>query len=195
MIPYKSKLPKNKSLDKRNKKYKSLSKKDRVREIGLDILESYNAGLLEEQDDSQYWPRDLYEHFKELTDPKEFQTELYEKEKEILCSVCARGAIMVSRIKLGNEIGGDMEGFCDGEGNDGESIVKEFEMEDLNDMEATYESYGFLRYEERTPECIAAIAANLVANGKWNDSDETDYLKKWRVRIKNKHAVLDEATA
>lgn len=195
MIPYESKLSGIKDLEKRNEAYKELSIADKVREIGFDMLDNFITGRLKKQPSSSfvYWPSLLVTEFKSIQDPKEFQQRLEQKQNEILCSVCARGALMVSRIKLGNHICGGNTNFMDGEDEcTGESILEEFTYRQLSDMEYLYEDNGFIRYEKRTPECIAAIAASLIQNGVFDKNDETDYLKIWQVDIDEDSFMVQE---
>lgn len=189
MIPFNSKLSKLRNIEKRNAVFQSLSNEEKRKEIAYDVLTSYKNELIGRQKEFGYWPEEIIPKFKNLLDPVKFQSLLIKNEKNILCSVCARGALMVSRIKLGNQIcGGPSNEFIQG----GENTCPEFSDSQLESMEEHYEDDGFLRYAERTPECIAAIFANILANGHFDKSDKTDYLKKWKISIKNKKSIIKE---
>src|SRR5688500_10191775 len=105
MIPFESKLAGIKNLEERNNAYKALSIDDRRREIGYDMLMNYvNSRIKPQRASHCYWPDDVRFALSVELNSATFQKKVIERENEILCSVCARGALMVSRIKLGNEI-------------------------------------------------------------------------------------------
>lgn len=188
MIPFKSKISHITDVAERNKAFEALVDSEKRQEVALDIINNYSLGFIKEQHGSQYWPPNFANDGRRLETSEELQSFVIANGKGILCNVCARGAIMVSRIILGNNISPDAS-FYDGDSRvvEGQFVNPASEFSDglLMDVERYYENYGFIRYRRKTPECIAALAANILANGDFIHKDETDYLIEWEIQIKD----------
>jgi len=187
MIPYKSKLSHITDVAERNTAFDALTSEEKRKEVAFDVLNRYSVGLLKKQESSMYWPNNIVKEFQKLQTAEELQAAVIARHTEI-CDVCARGAVMISRIMLGNKITPN-QSFYDGDGeSDGykyEMPAPELDDDFLRVIEKNYETYGFIRYRKRTPECIAALMANIVQNGYFKWDDETDYLVLWEVEILN----------
>lgn len=166
-IKYKSKLYRFKNIDSRNKAFDSLSDEDKRREIAWDSLqlilsEKVSASL------GEYWSNGL---FSIEGDSKTLQKILLNELPE--CRVCARGAMMLSQIRLGNSIDSS-DGYRE-QGTD--ENIKGFSMNDFYNMESEYENCQYRHpYNYNTDEKLANICCNIIVNGNFNTEDKTDYL-------------------
>lgn len=171
-IKYKSKLSRYKNVTNRNKAFDKLSDEDKRKEIAWDSLQLI---LNEKIEGSRgfYWSDNLYNFSKRYSDnSKEFQQKLI---KELPgCTVCARGALMLSQIRLGNELSYEKDKDIH-KGN--ENIIKGFNFSSFINMEYEYEHDAYhLPYYHHTTEKLANIMCNIIANGDFNLKDKTDYL-------------------
>lgn len=171
-IEYKSVLTGIKNIKKRNEVFNNLDKQSQRMEIAWDCLNLLLSKTINASD-GHYWSYDLKEIAYYSEDSKEFQKSLNDKNAIKGCKVCARGAMMLSQIRLGNEIDPEIYGYDRGTLD----IIKGFSHEDFLDMENTYErGSDSLPYEPNTEENLANICCNILVNGDFNKRDKTDYL-------------------
>lgn len=174
-LPYKSKLSRFKDINKRNIKFKSLSLEDQKKEIALDVLnllstENINASISCYMSfyDDVYQCNDK-EIFKLLND-NEFFNKI---NNDYGCQVCARGAMMLSTIRLGNSIDPSNDVRFD----KGDEYNQEyFTFNEYNDMEYQYE-HGTEPYYHNTNGLLANIFLQIVHTGTFDIENKTDYLK------------------
>lgn len=167
-IKYKSKLTRIKDIEKRNKAFDALSDEDKRKEIAWDSLQMILLGKMDASW-GYYWDEKLRD-IKD-SEPKSFQKKLLEVES---CSVCARGAVMLSQIRLGNKLHPKILDID--KGNDG--ILNGFNMFEMEQMEKEFEqSYFDHPYCYNTREKLANILCNVIVNGHFNTDDRNDYLK------------------
>jgi hypothetical protein len=184
MIPFKSVLSGIKSIETRNQKFKTLSVESKRQEIAYDALKLVLAGKLMASDGC-FWDDELYD-LKQILEKngksaKDFQMAL---NKELpTCKVCQRGLMMVSVIRLGNQISpDDGDAYC---GSEETLRGKGFTKGQFLRMEGEFEESRFEHpYEDNTDEKLANICCNVIANGTFNTDDKRDYLKKWKLKIK-----------
>lgn len=126
-----------------------------------------------------YWDNDLKRIANSSKTPEVFQKRLLTWTDDIeYCTVCARGAMMLSQIRLGNEVDPVKSYWSCDEGN--EEIIKGFSMDDFENMEQEYEDCEFEHpYEDNTTEKLKNICLNILVNGNFNTEDQTDYLKDY----------------
>lgn len=190
MIPYTSILIGITDIETRNKAFNALDKETQRREIALDSLQlvltsqvyAHNAG---------YWDDHLYA-IKE-PDSKLFQNILINKLPE--CRVCQRGLMMLSQIRLGNELASnDSSIYCGNNDN-----IKGFSIDDFEGMESEYEGETIdmldeddnnidnsLPFKKHSWQKLANICCNVIANGNFVINDENDYLQIWNLTRENK---------
>ncbi len=185
-LNYKSVLDGIKNIKKRNDKFHSLSKKEQRMEIGLDVLDMLSLKQISGGDD--YWNYQFRRKMSRLDDSKELQNKLMSKSlyKEENCEVCARGAMMLSTIRLGNNIDPDTDYISRGT----PKIQKHFTRIMYVAMEAVYEDYCYKSsivganeeyehpYEFNTSELLANIFLQVIqTDGGFSIKNNTDYLK------------------
>ena len=163
----------------RNEAFDSLSDKVQKKEIALDALNLLLNDVTEPSNIGVYWGVDL-QTIKAET-PKEFQEKLLTLESletPIKCIVCARGSIMLSLIRLGNNIGSSNPHRSDGH----VEVLKGFDSKEMYDMEEEYEtSYFNMPYLHNTTDKLANILINVLVNGTFNTEDKTDYVEKYEI--------------
>lgn len=193
ILPYKTQL--HGSIEQVNEQFNAMNPVDQRKEIALDVLELLHVEGIRANPWSQYWTDDLKEKVRDIGNAKVFQQAIFHETKaESKCEVCARGACMLSTIRLGNEISPDDYSICDivcGE----EPIIKGFTIEELEYMENYYEGQGInivtdneydasdhewsnYPYSYHTNERLANLYLNVIYNGKFDYQDKTDYLKR-----------------
>jgi hypothetical protein len=178
-IPFRSKLPKYRNIENRNKVFNALSKKEQRMEIAYDALKLVSIGKVVAAY-GEYWGHKLKSIEHRTNSPKEFQECLLDLPEG--CAACQRGLMMVSQIRLGNNI----DPVADYDIHSGsEKIIKGFSMSKFFEMESAYESgiFGHDIYSKNSKR-LANICCNVIANGNFNKFDKTDYLKKWKITIK-----------
>ncbi len=179
LFKYKSVLSHIKDIKERNRVFDSLDDKTKRREVCWDALQLVlndsvraAAGI--------YWSGSI-EHID--GDSKELQEELNYNLPH--CRVCARGAVMLSTIRLGNSIDASSYGKNNGINRYGDSIAKGFSTTTLLKMENIYENWitdeseDFKRpdLEERSELMLANVLCNVIVNGDYNTEDDTIYVK------------------
>lgn len=177
MLPYKTQL-KSKSIKRNNETFHSLDRDSQKKEIALDVLSMIASDTMVGSHDS-YWDTILYKNAKKITSASKLQKELRNVES---CSVCARGAMMLSTIRVGNKLKytyGE-EGLIDGNNH----TQKHFDYGEYSDMENVYEDYANTRqeydipYDRQSTECLANIFLQVMHTGTFviGEANE-DYLK------------------
>lgn len=193
-IKYKSVLSRIKNIEKRNIAFDALSDEDKRKEVAWDALQlilndNIKGSLI--TDKFRYWSSNLTDI--DGVDSKDFQLKLVKKLPE-RCNVCARGAVMLSCIRLGNSIDAGSYSRTNGLDSMDKSIAKGFSTESLLLMERVYENspigdYEHLPYvkgsdltcnsikvrEQRT-KLLANILCNVIVNGYFNIDDCGNYL-------------------
>lgn len=90
--------------------------------------------------------------------------------------------MMLSQIRLGNEIHPDDDSKMDGSRKN----LKGFNMIAFNEMEEEYEANTFSHpYNNNTLQKMANICCNVISNGNFNPKDRADYLKGWNIKLSN----------
>lgn len=171
-IKFKSLLHGVRSIEKRNQIFKGLSNEGKRLEIAWDMLKL----LMEERIKPSYgfyWSVKLHELQANCDSSEEFHKKLNQKSKITNCSVCARGGIMLSQIRLGNSIHPHVHHADKGYS----SILDGFSMDSMQCMENEYESLLYNHpYKTHTKEKLMNIVCNVLVNGDFNIEDKTDYL-------------------
>jgi len=158
-----------KGIEERNEHFNSLDPQSQRLEIAWDALQM----VLKEQvfaHYSGYWSEDLQ---RVEGTSKELQRVFNKQLKSMNCQVCQRGLMMLSQIRLGNDI--DSTDSCRRFGNS--DNLKGFSLKSMQWMENEFEhcSYGH-PYRFNTEEKLANICCNVLVNGDFNIDDKTDYL-------------------
>lgn len=198
-IPFKSKLSNFRSIERRNKKFNSLPEKDQRREIAFDSVNILSMNMISAES-GIYWNGPLGEKAiirtnsgpdKKVT-AKKFQERLLKIKPKENCTVCARGAMMLSQIRLGNEIDPrkdrNYEEGCILGGDDPDDFnkpnIKGFSEDDFLTMEEEFEHSSYNHpYQRGSNNKLANICCNVIKNGNFVVSDKTDYVKRWKLKV------------
>ncbi len=176
-ITFKSLLDPIKDIDKRNKKFASLSDEGKRLETAWEALKLITSGIAEpagRDGISFYWDHRLKETFNRTASSKELQEEFLNLQS---CTVCERGILTLSRIRLGNGI--DPCIYSEVAVADGfeEKARDGFSLFSFQQMETEYERTTYWHpYLNNTSEKMANILCNVLVNGDFNTEDKTDYL-------------------
>ena len=178
-IPFKSKLQDIVDLDAKNDKFATLSKEEKRREIAFDSLKL----IISEKivgNPYGYWNTTLH-NIKDKSDGSKDLCRRFHNLPKKQCMVCAKGAVMVSQIRLGNNIRPTIRGIDSGR----KDILEGFSTHDMDKMESIYEGWSPKKhpYQPDTTQLLANIMCNVIANGKFKVKDTTDYLKLWNLEI------------
>lgn len=167
-ITFKSVLQPIKNIKKRNAYFDWLNDESKRLEIAWDCLQLVLSGKIVADDDRNFWSRSLIRI--KTQSSKEFQRILNEELPE--CTVCARGGLMLSQIRLGNNIlTNDDYRDC------GKENIKGFTYNDFKAIESEFEYSTYKHpYEDNTDQKLANIMCNILVNGNFNIEDRTDYL-------------------
>jgi hypothetical protein len=170
-IKYKSVLSEYTDIKERNKAFNSLDPQSQRLEIAWDALQLVKQDKISASS-GYYWGANLSEKI-EFFSPKKTQTFLLNK-IDNSCEACQRGLMMISQIRLGNELCIKSNNYVDC-GNEG--IIKGFDLESFLLMEKEYE-YSLYKhpYRNNTEEKLANICCNILVNGDFNIEDKTNYL-------------------
>lgn len=182
-ITFKSLLSGISSIEKKNKIFKSLSKEGQRLEIAWDVLQML---LIEKLHPSAgwYWDNSLVNLYQTSNN----SATVCKKFNEIkACTVCARGAVMVAQIRLGNTFGPentDVSNVDDGlvpsyNNNLGLTFksLSSFSVNSMKKMESEYEDSHFDHpYHPNSREKLMNMMCNILVNGDFKTSDKTDYL-------------------
>lgn len=177
-IPFKSKLVRFTNIENRNKAFHALSDEDKRKEIAFDAL---NLVIIKKLNASNgcYWDNNLENRTKLQNDSKELQIFLSNKLPK--CEVCQRGALMISTIRLGNTVEPTDKARSFGEDDN----IQGFNELSFSRLENEFENdYFNTPYPPNTNRKLANLCCNIIANGDFNSIDDTDYLKKWKIKIK-----------
>ena len=183
-IKYKSVLAKFKDLKQRNYAFNHLDRQSQRLEIAWDALQlvlnqevkAFNGG---------YWSSSILNSINRLG-PESTQNFFLNKLHGRGCRVCQRGLMMVSQIRLGNELsaretdnGLPVSAFGVTTMSRGDmGIIKGFSMTSFLLIEREYEHGEFHHpYGCHTEEKLANICCNILVNGNFKPKDTTDYLK------------------
>ena len=182
-ITFKSLLSGISSIEKKNKIFKSLNKEGQRLEIAWDVLQMLTNKKLHPSN-GYYWDNRLMRLYQISKD----STTVCKNFNEIeTCTVCARGAVMVAQIRLGNTFGPentDVSNIDDGldvsYNNNGGLTLKSlssFSVDSMKNMEREYENSQFNHpYHENSREKLMNMMCNILVNGDFKTSDKTDYL-------------------
>lgn len=161
------------TIEEKNKKFYELTEEGQRLEIAWDILNLVKLGVIKASF-GEYWDKE--------TEEKYHKTNMSAKElcislnKIKSCEVCGRGALMLSRIRIGNKLSSS-EFSIDGINRNKESCVEAFSVEKLYDIEDEYEnSYFGHPYESNSNEKLANIMCNILVNGNFNKRDRKNYI-------------------
>lgn len=182
-IPFKSKLSRFSNTKNRNKKFHSLTNKEKRREIAFDALSLILVGKIDNQTNG-YWEgylKGLKRNWdNKINTPEALQEAVLNIPPGETCSVCERGAIMLSTIRLGNTVEPDDDYMDDGSANN----IQGFSMIDMRNMEKEYEDNAFNHeYYSHTLRKMANILCNVIKNGNFKTGDTTDYLVLWEIKL------------
>lgn len=194
-ITYKSVLE-GLTVNQRNEYFNSLDPEGQRLEIAWDALQLVTKGILKSSrtnggSDSHYWSEKLLSMGKEKGSCG-LQKDLLRLTPKTAnsCTVCQRGLMMVSQIRIGNEISPlDSDRYQGTSDN-----LKGFDIIDMQAMEREYEYSAYnLPYREGTEEKLANICCNVLINGNFNPFDKTDYLivkfvrpRKYKLKVVEK---------
>ncbi len=173
-ITYKSCLEGITDVTERNKAFNNLDDQSKRLEIAWDALQLVLAGNTSAAEGA-YWRGDFSDVVRQmLLSPEQLQKEALRT--NLQCEVCARGAVMLSVIRLGNELDNVKYGIRDLSAGDYDT-VKGFGMGAMRRMEAEYEYSEYeTPHKRRTKEKLCNILCNVLVNGNFNGQDRTDYL-------------------
>ena len=192
-VPFKSVLI-GMTIEEANAAFENLSKCAQIREIALDALGlmTFTATVRPagaNNSSRHYWGTELLEKFRRKKSKKDFQKELLEQPPA--CTVCQRGAYMLSQARVSGCIDTDNDTKFS-MGTDG--VVIGLSNQDMIDMENDYEGRNIhysnydganskMPYGHNTKEKLANLMCNILANCGFNREDTTDYLKKWNITL------------
>jgi hypothetical protein len=171
-IDYVSVLDDIQDIDERNKAFKKLTKEGKRLEIAWDMLKL----LMQEKikaSNGWYWSDKLFNVADKCGTPEDLHKKLNQDSKFKGCSVCARGGIMLSQIRLGNTVAPKSYAIDRGDS----SILDGFSIHSMRRMEAEYEIDQYSHpYYRHTREKLMNILCNVLVNGDFKVSDKTNYL-------------------
>jgi hypothetical protein len=181
-IEFKSLLDGIRSIEERNRVFKTLSDEGKRLEIAWEVLKLLQKNVIVPSD-GHYWDDDLSNTYETSQSAHELFKRFNNVEEIKGCSVCARGAIMLCQIRLGNTIDplkinesavADGTGYSFGEKH---KVLDGFKLNDMVKMEYEYEFCRYHHpYEMNTREKLMNMMCNVLVNGNFNTEDKTDYL-------------------
>jgi hypothetical protein len=164
------------TIEQKNEKFFELSEEGQRLEIAWDVLNLVTSGIMKASR-HYYWDN--------TTEDKYYYSNLSSKElcnktnKIKTCTVCARGGLMLSRIRLGNRYNSEQIKSNGTKYTCGYpvSLIDGFSVNDLEIIENEYEHNDYNHpYRDNTEEKLANIMCNILVNGNFNIKDKTDYL-------------------
>lgn len=177
-IPFRSELVKYRNIETRNGVFNKLKNEAKRKEIAYDALKL----VLNEQVQASfgcYWGGKLSNIRGKSIDSKDLQKKLIDLPKR--CTVCQRGLMMVSQIRLSNNLHPQQSPHII-DGN--EDNIKGFSLSKFEEMENEYECREYDHpYISNSNQKLANICCNVIANGNFNRFDKTDYLKQWKLKV------------
>lgn len=170
-ITFKSLLQSIKNIQKRNEYFDYLSDEGKRLEIAWDMLRLLMNSKLKANGVGKYYWNEYLLTKTRILDSKGLQKYLNENIPE--CTVCARGGLMISQIRLGNSIRGS-----DSNRDNGDPLnLKGFAFNDFIQIENEYEHSMYQHpYDKGTTEKLMNICCNILVNGNFDKNDKTDYL-------------------
>jgi len=161
--------------------FDKLTNRQKRQEIAFDALNLLLSNVIIAQSGS-YWGGKLNDIQNKSTNEKDFQENLCKIKTKEECFCCARGALMLSTIRLGNSISPNSPSISDGDENN----IKGFNYIDFREMEAEFEGYDYNGsfYDEGSNKKLANILCNIIANGNYKIKDEKDYITLWELKVK-----------
>ena len=186
-VKYKSVLTKYRNIQKRNEVFNALDDETKRREIAFDalklLLNETIAPAGANNTHRHYMNQYLYNEMQESVNSEELQSKFISLIPKQECTVCAKGGLMLSQIRLGNSL-------CVKNGVSAEDIamgradtLKGFDYKTFEDIEKSYEVHGRNFYSARTTEALMNIFCNIIINGNFYP-DTIDYLIEKKIRIK-----------
>lgn len=171
-INYKSVLDGIKNLKKKNEAFHALDDQSKRMEIAWDVLKLLEGEIIFPSCGC-YWDDELHLIQQEEATTSEELCKLFNTSSKIKgCSVCARGAMMLSQIRLGNNL---LNEYAIYEGDD--EILEGFSMDSFYYMEREYEKSEYDHpYRTNTKQKLMNICCNVLVNGDFNKNDRTNYL-------------------
>lgn len=171
-IDYVSVLDDIKDIEERNKAFHKLNKQSKRLEIAWDALKLLTKNVIRPSH-GWYWNPKLRDVAAKTWGSEDLQTTLNQNTKIRGCSVCARGGIMLSQIRLGNSISVSDPAYQMGSRHN----LNGFSMTQMKQMENEYEhSLYYHPYGHNTREKLMNILCNVLVNGKFDIKDKTNYL-------------------
>ena len=202
-IPYTSQLT-GKTVAEKNEQFSKLNDCDKAKEIALDSLHILMTKANVYAHKGGYWSNDLsnlldytMKKFDGIVVKEKLQ-ELFTDENLPSCEVCQRGLWMLSQLRVAAfEL---PEGFKQGKIPSGvKSTVNGITVYNLEKMEIMYEGWRIdhdknnegltpsenSKYKPQTNQMLANIVCNIIQNCRFKINDHTDYLKLWKIKLKN----------
>lgn len=173
LIKFKSKLSRFTNIKNRNRKFHSLNVEEKRKEIAWDIINMIENNTLKGSSNS-YWGSALFAIKNKVRTSEELQEKFCDLDNSYYhCYVCGRGALMLSRIRLGNSLNPTLKDI-----SKGSCIMTDcFSFETYENIEREYEwDNGGLPYESNTTEKLLNIFCNVLVNGTFKVVDDTNYL-------------------
>lgn len=177
-IEYKSVLDECKSTDERNIRFLQLDEQSQRKEIAWDALNLLMNKKLSASNGC-YWNDYLEDNTintaLSLSEVREFLLNKLNRN----CSVCQRGAVMVSTIRLGHRF--DLDKVYDFEIQSGDDckVRTGFSLKSMQQMEEEYERSTYKHpHTHNTKSKMMNILCNILVNGDFNKDDKTNYLIK-----------------
>lgn len=180
---YTSVLTGIKDIKARNAAFHSLDLETKRKETAFDSLMMLVTGIITAARGA-YWNNNLINKvakYETRNDSEAVQCELLDIQPNHHCSVCARGAMMLSTIRLGNNMT-----YQESTTTGSKRLLRGrgFTMEQFEAMEEEYEhSYYHHPHTSRTRAKLANICCNVIINGKFKKSDKTDYLTEYEIIV------------
>lgn len=187
-FPFKSTLDIIEDIQARNVAFHKLDAETQRKEIAYDLYKLVMAGLVHNSYCS-YWSGTFLHNSNNATTPSELHAYLNTIADGVhthKCTVCARGGMMLSQIRLGNTLDPHDQNLTTG----AEYNLIGFTLQEFNSMEHLYEGRAF--YDARVKNHphypnskarLVNICLNVIVNGEFNMDDTTDYLNKFNITL------------
>lgn len=174
-LSYKTQLDIN-DVNERNVAFHDLSREDRKKEVALDSI-SLIASKSIIGAHGCYWGS-LFHNIKSTTSSAaELQSDLlYFPPMQPFCEVCQRGAMMLSLIRVGNNLDPSLDDLDSGN----ISIQDTFTNQELSYMENLYEGFFDWNHDSifrKTTEMLLQIGVEIVQTGNCGEEYNLNYTK------------------
>jgi len=173
-ITFKSLLQPIKDIKKRNEYFEYLSKEGKLLEIvweALQMIVQETIRAYGPYNSRHYINTNVLNMMRKSESADKLQKNLLELDN---CTVCARGGIMIARIRVGNKLEPNNSCIEDGSKNNTSDFIEYYNLEEI-EQEFEFSTYEH-PYEPRTNEKLMNIYCNILVNGYFNTDDKTDYL-------------------